>query len=634
MTPRRTFDKWLARALEDTDLQIELDAMESSRDEATIGERFSSKLTFGTGGLRAFLGAGTDRMNIYTVRAAAQSVAVWLGRHYDTPFVAIAYDSRHKSELFAGEAARVLAANGTTAWLYPRLMPTPALSFAVRRLGCDAGICITASHNPAEYNGFNVYGRDGGQITPDDAERIAAAMDKTDPFDSVNVADFGAAVKNGFIRIIGEDVVDDYLNAVLLYNVPAGVTPEAGGVGGTAPMAHGAGTPPAGGYAIHPRVVYTPLCGTGLECVSRALGDVGIRELFLVPGQSEPDGNFPTCPSPNPENPAVYAEGLKIAKRQDADLLLATDPDCDRIGVCAKEIFDYRLLSGNELGALLFDYVCRMRVSRGEMPPRPLAVKTVVTSGLIGKIADEYKVELQEVLTGFKYIGETVTALEKKGEAHRFIFGLEESCGYLAGSYVRDKDAVSAAVLVCEMTRFYKSVCLSLPEALERLYKRHGHYANTLHTHTFAGTLGTTHIQSLMQALRQSPPRQIGGRDILFHADYLYAPAEADDTRTMAQTAAGGYTHAPLPPADMLEYRFESGARVFVRPSGTEPKIKIYTETTAHGKALAETENALLARGVADLLGLSETPEQNNEPPADTAPHFRGGETAWPIAFL
>ncbi len=560
------YRRWLARAGEDRDLTEEL--KEIAGDDGQIEDRFYRALEFGTGGLRGVIGAGTNRMNIYTVGQATQGLACDLKKSGGKS-VAIAYDSRIKSDLFAKRAACVLAANGIKAMLYPQLMPTPSLSYAVRRLGCDAGICVTASHNPAKYNGYKVYGADGCQITLEAADRILAEIGKIDLFDDVRAMPEADARAAGLLEDIPNSVVDDFLQAVYSQRV----RPEADG-------------------AL--KVVYTPLNGAGRMCVTRILKMTGVTDLTLVPEQAEPDGNFPTCPYPNPEIREALERGLALCETARPDLLLATDPDCDRVGIAVRQGGEYRLLSGNEVGVLLLDYIARGRLQAGTMPQSPIAVKTIVTTDMAERVAAEYGVALKNVLTGFKFIGEQIGFLEQKGQESRYIFGFEESYGYLSGGYVRDKDAVVASMLICEMARYYKKQGKTLCDVMEALYQKHGYYQNRLLSFSFEGAGGMARMKAMMQGLRDNAPRQIAGARVCGWSDYLSSVRWED----------GKTAKIDLPQSDVLEYRMDSGAKLIVRPSGTEPKMKAYLSVKGENRAASDAAAGQLCKAVPELLGM------------------------------
>ena len=560
MTYENQLALWLDRAGEDPDLIAEL--REVQHDEKAVSDRFYRHLAFGTGGLRGVLGAGTNRMNIYTVRRATQALADFIQGQGFGDAVAIAYDSRIKGELFAREAARVLAANGITAWLYPRLEPTPALSWAVRYLDCGAGICVTASHNPAQYNGYKVYGPDGCQITPEDADWIASAMDWVDYFDGgldgLKLADFDEALAAGTIRYIPDECLDAFVDAVLALR--------------------------PGNDVSKLKLVYTPLNGSGLECVKKLLAKMGVTELTVVPSQEAPDGHFPTCPYPNPEIREAMEEGLRLCDEVKPDLLIGTDPDCDRMGAAVPDgQGGYRLITGNEMGVLLLDYLCRTRIARNTMPPNPVAVTTIVSTDMATPVAQSYGVELRRTLTGFKYIGEQIGLLEEEGHAERYLFGFEESYGYLSGAHVRDKDAVNAVMLACECAAWYAGQGMTLLDAMNALYERFGFYRNGLLSKAFEGQDGMAAMDALMKSLRTAPPAEIGGWKVSGTTDYLN-----DGTG--------------LIPSDVLEFRLEDAGKVIVRPSGTEPKLKLYLSVRGSGEEDAAARLERLSKGAEALL--------------------------------
>lgn len=555
------FSRWLERAVDDADLQKELIELKQANDQKGIEDRFYRDLEFGTGGLRGVIGAGTNRMNIYTVRKATQGFANYLVDSGSIKKVAIAYDSRIKSDLFAQQAAAVFAANGITAMLYPELMPTPALSFAVRHLVCGGGVCVTASHNPAKYNGYKVYGADGCQITTEAAAEILAQIEKVDAFDDVKIMAYSDALQQGLIQLIDDETVNAFIAAVESQQVTKGLTASL-------------------------KVVYTPLNGTGLRCVTRVLNDIGIADVTVVPEQEKPDGNFPTCPYPNPEIREALQKGLELSEKVQPDLLLATDPDCDRVGIAVNNNGTFELMSGNEVGVMLLDYICKQRIAQGTMVLNPVAVKTIVTTDMTVCIAEKYGVELREVLTGFKFIGEQIGLLEKAGEADRYILGFEESYGYLSGSYVRDKDAVNGSMLICEMARFYKEQGKNLYQVMQELYEEHGYYYNRLLSFGFEGMDGMVQMQNLMAKLRAQPPKEIAGDTVIGTYDY----ATAKGTGIMADVVHN------VPMSDVLEFTLEHNNKVLVRPSGTEPKIKIYLfakgDTSANAFAKLDAQEA------------------------------------------
>lgn len=540
------YQHWLEKAASNVEIFQELKAIAGHAEE--IRDRFYRELEFGTGGLRGVLGAGTNRMNVYTVGKATQGLSHYLKRTFATPSVAIAYDSRIHSDLFAETAATIFTANGIAVHLYPRLMPTPALSFAVRDLKCSGGVVITASHNPAKYNGYKVYGPDGCQITTQAAKEIQKEIDAVDPFEGVYRMDFGTAVARGQIINIDEDTVNRYLAAVGTTSVlPEGIDQS---------------------FSI----VYTPLNGTGVSCVPRCLKEHGFTRLIMPEEQDHPDGHFPTCPYPNPEIREALDIGLQLAQRTQSDLLLATDPDCDRVGAAVREDGKYTLITGNEMGVLLFDFICKMRMANGTMPENPIAVKTIVTTPMAAKIAEHYGVELIDVLTGFKFIGEQIGLLEKKNEAGRYIFGFEESYGYLSGTYVRDKDAVNASLLICEMFAWYRSQGKSLVDALQALYSQYGHYQSRLLSFEFTGAEGFEAMQKFMEELRINPPAYILDMEVMAVGDYLHS---------CIQHQNGQREVINLPSSNVLRFWLKGDSQVVVRPSGTEPKLKVYVTTVA-----------------------------------------------------
>ncbi|MBE5038551.1 phospho-sugar mutase [Subdoligranulum sp. DSM 109015] len=556
MEYQQTLDLWLSRAVEDPDLTAELEGVRDDADAVT--DRFYRDLEFGTGGLRGVIGAGTNRMNIYTIRRATQGLADYINAEGLPKQVAIAHDSRNKGELFCREAARVLAANGITAYLYPRLEPTPALSWATRYLGCGAGICVTASHNPAKYNGYKVYGADGCQITLEAADKVLAAIEQHDYFDSPRLADYDEAVADGRIRFIDDKCLSDFVDAVLALR--------------------------PGNDVSKLKLVYTPLNGSGLEPVKLLLDRMGVTNVTVVPEQEKPDGNFPTCPYPNPEIREAMETGLKLCDTVHPDLMIGTDPDCDRMGAAVPDgKGGYRLITGNEMGVLLFDYICRVRLANGTMPKDPVAVTTIVSTDMATPIAAKYGVELRRTLTGFKFIGEQIGLLEAEGHPERYIFGFEESYGYLSGAHVRDKDGVNAVMLACEAAAYYARQGMSLLDAVNALYAEFGFYRNALHSFTFEGESGMNTMQGIMARLRAEQPFVIAGYGVDKVVDY-----QNDDTG--------------LPKADVLEYRMENDAKLMVRPSGTEPKIKVYLSAVGDSEAAADAVNEKLAASAAGWM--------------------------------
>ena len=554
---QKRYENWCAQKL-DPETAAELAAIKGNEDE--ILDRFYRDLEFGTGGLRGVLGAGTNRMNIYTVRKATQGLANYLNSTDLPKRVAIGHDSRIKGDVFSVEAARVLAANGIEAHLYPRLEPTPALSWAVRALNCGSGICVTASHNPAKYNGYKAYGPDGCQITLEVANQVLAEIEKVDCFNDVKTIDFEEGLASGIIKYIPDAVLDAFVDAVYAQRVGDG----------------------AGADKLN--MVYTPLNGSGLECVRKILDKMGVTHVTVVPEQEHPDGNFPTCPYPNPEIREAMQKGLDLCDVVKPDLLLGTDPDCDRCGTAVPDgKGGYRLITGNEMGIILLDYICRTRIALGTMPENPVAVTTIVSTDMVDAIAKKYGVELRRVLTGFKFIGEQIALLEADGHPERYIFGFEESYGYLSGAHVRDKDAVNATMLVCEAAAWYAQQGKTLYDAIEALYQEYGYYQNGLCSFTFEGASGMQTMQRLMTGLRENPPKEIGGLKVELFRDY-----NAEGTG--------------LPKANVLEFRLEGGAKFMVRPSGTEPKIKTYLSAVGKTEADATAINAKLAEAAHEMM--------------------------------
>lgn len=563
------YQLWCEKAVADPDLVKELESMKD--DGAAISDAFYKDLEFGTGGLRGVIGAGTNRMNIYTVGKASQGLAAYVNSVKQNGKIAVAYDSRIKSELFARTAASVFAANGIKVYIYKELMPTPMLSYAVRRLGCDAGVVVTASHNPAKYNGYKAYGSDGCQLGLEAADYVLSIMNKVDIFDEVKTVDFDTAVKNGSIEFIGDDVIEDYLNCVLACRV----APEAD--------------------VKSLKVIYTPLHGSGNKPVRSILRKIGVENVTVVPEQEMPNGNFPTAPYPNPEIRQAFECALKLAETVKPDLLLATDPDCDRVGIAVNTGDDYKLLSGNDVGALLLDFVLSRRKSNGTLPKKPIAVKTIVTTELCRKIAADYGCELRDVLTGFKFIGEQITQLEEKGEENRFVFGFEESYGYLGGTYVRDKDAVIASMLICEMVAFYKAKGLLLTDVLEELYKKYGYYFCSQKSFTCEGESGMKRIAGIMDTLRSETPAEIAGERVVRADDY-----EKSVSRNLEN---GTESKITLPVSNVLCYYMADGSSLIVRPSGTEPKIKLYIGSVGVTEEDAIAKRTALEESGTKLLG-------------------------------
>lgn len=546
---------WKEKAVLDKDLIDELNDIEGKENE--IEDRFYQSLTFGTAGLRGIIGAGTNRMNVYTVNQATQGLATFLLSEYENPSVAIAYDSRIKSDLFAKSAAGVLAANGIKVYIYKELVPTPMLSFAVRKLKCKSGIIITASHNPAEYNGYKCYDPKGYQMTDEAAEKTYGFIQKTDMFSDVRTMDFDEGVEKGLIEYIADEVYEDFYKCV----ESCCLSPEECRNSGL-------------------KLIYTPLNGTGNKPVRRVLSDIGIKDVRIVKEQENPDGNFPTCPYPNPEIRQVFECGLEMAKEEPCDLLLATDPDCDRVGVAVNAGDEYKLMTGNEVGVLLAEYLLSRRKELSLLPKNPVVVKSFVTTSLVDAVARKYGAEVKSLLTGFKYIGEYITMLEAKGEADRFIVGMEESYGYLSGIHARDKDAVVACALICEMAAYYKSKGKSLYEVMEDIYAEHGMYLNALDNYAFKGSSGMVKMGEIMDNLRNCPPQTIAGMKVTGISDFK--KSEKLDVVTGVKSVID------LPSSNVLYFELENSCGVIVRPSGTEPKIKIYYTACAKTREEAQ----------------------------------------------
>ena len=554
------YKRWMDTELEDPALTEELKGIAGKDDE--IKDRFAVALKFGTAGLRGVLGAGSNRMNIYVVRQATQGLANWVKTQGGSQLVAISYDSRINSDVFAKTAASVLAANGIKVRIYDALMPVPALSFATRYYQANAGIMVTASHNPAKYNGYKAYGPDGCQMTDEAADIVYAEIQKTDILTGAKVMDFEAGIKEGLIEYVGDDCKEALYQAIEARSVRPGICAASG-----------------------LKLVYSPLNGSGLVPVTRVLKDIGITDVTIVPEQQYPDGHFPTCPYPNPEIFEALRLGLELAKKTGADLMLATDPDADRVGIAMKcPDGSYELVSGNEMGVLLLDYICAGRIEKGTMPKNPVAVKSIVSTPLADAVAKNYGVELRSVLTGFKWIGDQIAKLEAAGEADRFIFGFEESYGYLAGPYVRDKDAIIGSMLICEMAAYYRSIGSSIKQRLEEIYEKYGRYLNKVDSFEFPGLSGMDKMAGIMDGLRQNPPAKIGD----------YAVVKVTDYKKPGETG--------LPAANVLVYKLEGGAEVIVRPSGTEPKIKTYFTTLGKDLAEAQAQKDALAAAIAPIF--------------------------------
>ena len=554
------YKRWCETQLEDAALTAELESIAGNEDE--IKERFAVALKFGTAGLRGVLGAGSNRMNIYVVRQATQGLANWVKTQGGNQLVAISYDSRINSDVFAKEAAKVLAANGIKVRIYDALMPVPALSFATRYYEANAGVMVTASHNPAKYNGYKAYGPDGCQMTDEAANIVYAEIQNTDILTGAKLMSFEDGIAAGLIEYVGDDCKEALYDAIKARSVRPGLCKTAG-----------------------LKLVYSPLNGSGLVPVMKVLSDLGIDDVTIVPEQQYPDGNFPTCPYPNPEIFEALRLGLELAQKEGADLMLATDPDADRVGIAMKcPDGSYELVSGNEVGALLLDYICAGRIEKGTMPEKAVAVKSIVSTPLADAIAAHYGVEMRNVLTGFKWIGDQIAQLEAAGEVDRFIFGFEESYGYLAGPYVRDKDAVIGSMLICEMAAYYRSIGSSIKQRLEEIYTEYGRYLNKVDSYEFPGLSGMDKMAGIMAELRTNPLEEIAGYKVVKAVDYK-KPEETG-----------------LPAADVLIYTLEGGATVIVRPSGTEPKIKTYFTTLGKDLEEAQAQKDKLAAALLPIL--------------------------------
>lgn len=559
---------WTEKCTDDVALVEELKQIEGKEEE--ILDRFYKNLEFGTAGLRGILGAGTNRMNIYTVGQATQGLCDFLNDTYENPSVAIAYDSRNNSELFAKHAAGVFAANGIKAHFFPNLVPTPMLSFAVRKLNCQSGIIITASHNPAAYNGYKCYDPEGYQMTDAAAKKTYEYIQKVDMFSDVKTMRFEDALANGKADLIRAELIEDYYQRVQSRNI----NPDACKTAGL-------------------KVIYTPLNGAGNIPVREILKRIGIEDVTVVAEQEMPDGNFPTCPYPNPEIRQAFECALKLAQNNKADLLLATDPDCDRMGIAVLDGDDYRLITGNEVGAMFTEYVLSQYKLKNTIPKNPVVVKSIVTTRLIDKIASKYGAKTENLMTGFKYIGELITNLEKEGRADDFVIGMEESYGYLIGTHARDKDAVVASMLVCEMAAYYKTQGKSLIDLMNEIYSEHGMYLNRVENFTFEGASGMQAMQDIMNSLRENAPKQIAGLEVTHVADYKNS--------VTTEIKSGNTSKIDLPSSNVLSYTLPDSSEVIVRPSGTEPKIKLYI--TACAKTIEQAED-LYSKMVTDMKKL------------------------------
>ena len=563
------YNLWLENAVLDADLIAELESMRN--DKEAIEDAFYTDLSFGTAGLRGVIGAGTNRMNIYTVGKATQGLSEYVKSVSDTPSVAIAYDSRNKSETFARAAAEILAANGVKVFIYRELMPTPMLSYAVRYLKCTSGIVITASHNPDKYNGYKAYGADGSQIGPKAADYVLSIMNKVDIFAGIRRIDFEDGLKQGIIEYIGDEVINSFLDDVLKCRVNSDTD------------------------LSKIKVLYTPLNGAGNKPVREMFARIGATDVTVVKEQELPDGNFPTAPYPNPEIREAFSCAFKTADKVHPDIIIATDPDSDRAGAAVLTGGEYKLLSGNEIGTLLFNYIFESRKKLGTLPENPVAVISLVSTDICSRIAEDYNCELRKVLTGFKFIGEQITDLELKGEQDRFVFGFEESFGYLPGPYVRDKDAVGAAMLICEMTAFYKQMGLNLFDVLDNIYKKYGYYLSSQNSFTCEGQAGMKKIAAIMERLRDNPPNAIGGKPVSVFKDINAS------IQTVLKT--GEQSKINLPKSNVLIFELCDGSSLIVRPSGTEPKIKMYVYAASHSREEAQKLLTLLVDSGTKLLG-------------------------------
>ncbi len=572
MDHNQLYSLWCENAVDDKDLTEELKSIKGNDD--AVYDRFYTSLKFGTAGLRGVIGAGTNRMNIYVVRQATQGLANYVLNKFGKGAVAISHDSRIKADLFMKEAARVLAANGIKVYITTELQPTPVLSYLVRYFGCQAGIMVTASHNPAKYNGYKAYGEDGCQMTDAAATAVYDEIQKLDIFADVKLADFDEAVASGIIEYVDDSVYDSYLEKVLEQQVNPGICEGA-----------------------DLKVVYTPLNGCGNKLVRRVLDKIGVKDVVIVKEQELPDGNFTTCPYPNPEILEALQKGLDLCEKEQPDLLLATDPDADRVGIAVRD-YDgsYRLITGNEDGVMLTDYILSCKKAAGTLPENPVVVKTIVTTKLINKLCEKYGCELKNVLTGFKYIGEVILNLEKKGEENRYLFGFEESYGYLSGTYVRDKDAVVASMLVAEMAAYYKKQGKSLAEVIDGLYKEFGYYLNRTFAFEFEGAAGMQKMADMMSGVREALPKEIAGYKVVKVSDY--------QLKVETDLLTGEKTDITLPTSNVIALNLEGDNAVIIRPSGTEPKIKLYVTAVGKDKGDALDVCEKLVGSTKEIMGI------------------------------
>lgn len=565
------YEYWLKNATKDPDLIEELESIKGKDDE--ILDRFYRSLEFGTGGLRGVIGAGTNRMNIYTVAQATQGLANYLNEAFDEPSVAIGYDSRIKSDLFAKTAAGVLAANGIKVYIFDELMPTPMISYAVIRLHCSSGIVLTASHNPSKYNGYKCYDSKGYQMTDEAAKRTYEYISQVDIFNDVKFMDFDDALAEDMIDFIEDWLIEDFYSDVLSRQIEKGICKKA-----------------------DLKVIYSPLNGTGNKPVKTILKKIGVKDLKIVLSQEKPDGTFPTCPFPNPEIKQVFEEGMKMTDEFPADIMLATDPDCDRVGIAVRHNGEYQLMTGNEVGCMLTEYILSRRQARGELNENAAVVKTIVTSELIRAIANDYNAQVFDLLTGFKYIGELIEQLKDKGEENRFEIGMEESYGYLTGSHVREKDAVNGAMIIIEMAAYYKTQGKTLVDVMNSLYEKYGMYLNSLLNFGFEGADGMQKMSDMMSDMRTNSPKEIGGLPVIKVADYL--------TSVATDTVTGEKEDITLPKSNVLSYSLPDDNKVIIRPSGTEPKIKIYITSHADTRENAEKQTDVFADSIKSIMGI------------------------------
>ncbi len=569
----KLYSLWCEKATDEKEVADELAAVKGNESE--ILDRFWQNLAFGTGGLRGVLGAGTNRMNVYTIGQATQGLADYLNEDFAAPSVAIGYDSRINSDKFAKTAAQVLAANGIKVYIFKELMPTPIVAYAVKTLGCSSGIVITASHNPSKYNGYKCYDERGYQMTDEAAAKTLAYINKCDIFEDVKKVDFDEAVKNGQIEYIEDSFLDRYFELV----ASRLVNPDAAEKSDLS-------------------VIYTPLNGTGNKPVRKILDMIGIKDVTVVPSQENPDGNFPTCSFPNPEIREAFNEALKLAENKKADLLLATDPDCDRVGIAVLHNGEYKLLSGNDVGCMLTDYILSQKKAKGTLSENAVIIKSIVSSDMSTAIAESYGAKMMNVLTGFKYIGELMTELEEKGEADRFELGFEESYGYLSGMHTKDKDAVNGAMLIVEMAAFYKNQGKTLVDVMSELYKRFGYWNNALFNFGFEGADGMAKMLGMMDSLRKEAPATLGGKKVVKVDDYKLGTSLDVDT--------GEKTKLDFPSSNVIVLETENKDKVIIRPSGTEPKIKIYAMVQGESEQSAKAQTDAYRNDITKVLGIGD----------------------------